>query len=157
MQNILPQYQIHEKTMALIPAKHIDYATIAIEQDQKLFINQNPKQIMKQNCLDHLASFEGRRDAVTHQIGYKRKVPIAINPSRNLFTFPTHSPDNHNCHWIFYHHILKISASTKSPNHSIITFTSGEQLQVRISFYVLEKQIHRTAMCVFRFGKVVGV
>ncbi|WP_159457816.1 MULTISPECIES: competence protein ComK [Bacillaceae] len=56
------------------------------------------------------------------------------------------------CNWIFYHHILEIRAyqSRKYPEvKSIITFKNGQLLPIDVSHFVWEKQMERTATCLF--------
>ncbi|GGA65283.1 competence protein ComK [Ornithinibacillus halotolerans] len=157
MKEILSSYQVNNHTLALLPAKHTDYYTIVYEQDRTLYITQTPLEIIKFSCLYYFSSYEGRREAVVHEFGYKRKVPISIDPKQNLFTFPTYSPENYNCAWIFYHHIRNIKTATTNPmRKSIITFINEKEVEVDVSTFVLEKQMSRTAICVRRFGKMIG-
>jgi len=158
MTTILSDYMIHEATMALLPAACIDYDTIAIEKNHKRYIRKTPHQLIKTACLEHCATYEGRREAVMHHTGFKRKVPIPINPSQNLFTFPTHSPTDFKCSWIFYHHVLTIlpaPASTENVSvRTTVVFHNGQKLPLNVSHHVFEKQMERTGMCMWRFGGV---
>ncbi|WP_281243699.1 competence protein ComK [Virgibacillus subterraneus] len=105
---VLLSYQINQDTMALLPVAHADYSTIVIERNQQLFVKKTPWQLIQLSCLENCSTYEGRRAAVMYHMGIKRKVPIPINPSKNLFTFPTHSPTEFECNWIFYSHIQDI-------------------------------------------------
>ncbi|MFD1362311.1 competence protein ComK [Lentibacillus salinarum] len=158
MTTILPSYEINGATMALLPAAHIDYETTVIERNQELFIRKTPHQLISSACLENCSTYEGRRETVMHHFGFKRKVPIPINPRKNLFAFPTHSPSDFTCCWIFYKHIQAIlppSASSKNtPNQTILLFKNALQLPVDVSHYVLEKQLERTGMCMWRFGAI---
>ncbi|SFD87382.1 competence protein ComK [Lentibacillus persicus] len=156
MTTLLNNYVINEDTMALLPAAHIDYDTIAIETNQELCIRKTPHQLIRDACLNDCSTYEGRREAVMHHFGFKRKVPVPISPAQNCFVFPTHAPADFVCSWIFYSHVqnvLPASGSTKNTHgQSIIVFKNGRQLQVDVSLYVLEKQLARTGMCMWKFG-----
>lgn len=154
MNKVLTHYQINEQTLALLPAFHFDYDTIVLEVDRTLYVKMKPLQLVEQACLDGGATYEGRRGAVTYQTGAKRKVPIPICPQRNLFTFPTQSPSEFTCHWIFYTHVHAITPcrTTKKSNiKAIITFKNGQQLPMSESYYLLQRQMQRTAICILHY------
>ncbi|RKL68070.1 hypothetical protein CR203_06120 [Salipaludibacillus neizhouensis] len=43
------------------------------------------------------------------QTGVKRKVPITIYPTQDIYAFPTHSPTHFDYHWLFYTHIQSMT------------------------------------------------
>ena len=154
MKNIQLTYEVNPHTMAILPAKEIEYSAIIKEEHQILYVRQTPLQIIKAACLDGGSTYEGRRKAVTHLTGAVQKVPIPINPRRNIFAFPTHSPNAFECNWIFYHHIKSIvpSLQTSNTTQSIIQFKNQLELLMNESHYLLEKQYTRTAMCVLQYA-----
>ncbi|MEK5444734.1 MULTISPECIES: competence protein ComK [unclassified Fredinandcohnia] len=153
MKNIQLTYEVNPHTMAIRPAKEIEYSAIVKEENQTLYIRQTPLQIIKAACLEGGSTYEGRRKAVTHLTGAIQKVPIPINPRRNMFAFPTHSPTAFECNWIFYHHIKSIVPSHQSNTiQSIIHFKNQQQLLMNESYYLLEKQYTRTTMCVLQYS-----
>ena len=154
MIEIRNEYDVNQKTMALLSVAHPDYSTVVIEQHRQLFVKQTPLQIIKAACLDGGSTFEGRQKAVTHLTGSRQKVPIPINPLLNIFTFPTNSPYDFHCNWIFYHHVKSIIPSDKRKNSTtqvIISFKNDEQLQMKESHHILQKQMQRTAICILQF------
>ncbi|MBB6454557.1 competence protein ComK [Salirhabdus euzebyi] len=145
-------YNVNEKTMALIPIFHHEYDTLVLETDRQIHVKKTPLQIIKTACLHNGSSYEGRRDAIIYQTASKRKVPIPINTSNKTFAFPTHSPTQFHCTWIFYNHICHIHPNkTPKTNTSTIMFHNGEQLTLKESHYVMEKQMQRTALCILKF------
>ncbi|WP_227938687.1 competence protein ComK [Alkalihalobacillus deserti] len=150
--HVLNDYEISKDTLALIPAKHVDYYTIVIEKDQQLYVKKTTRQLIEPACLEGGASYEGRRDAVSHQIGVRNKVPIPINPREDIYAFPTHSPKQFECSWIFFHHIKSIKPHQKASNQSIVTFKNDQHLSINVSFSTLERQMHRTSFCIVRFS-----
>ncbi|WP_420818828.1 competence protein ComK [Paraliobacillus sediminis] len=88
-----------------------------------------------------------------YQTGVKRKVPIPINLMKNIHAFPTQSPSQFECKWIFYNHVLLIKPNhSNSTYKSIITFKNLQELPMYETYYVLEKQMHRTAISMYAFA-----
>ena len=154
MNTILNYYEVNQNTMALLPIAHLDYSTIILEKERKFYAKLTPLQLIKAACLEGGASYEGRRKAVTHLTGAIQKVPIPINPRRDIFAFPTHSPTAFECNWIFYHHIKSIvpSQNTNNTTRSIIQFKNHQELPMTESHYLLQKQYTRTAMCILQYA-----
>ncbi|MDL4841733.1 competence protein ComK [Aquibacillus rhizosphaerae] len=155
MSEIVSNYHVNEHTMALLPATNFEYDTKVLESNRQLFVKKTPIHLIKSACLNGCSTYDGRRSAVTYQTGAQRKVPIPISPSKNLFTFPTCSPNEFNCHWIFYNHVHSIipyHASHKSVVKSMIIFKNGQKLAMTESYYLLEKQMQRTAVCILQYA-----
>lgn len=152
MITIQNEYDINSDTMALISIAHIDYATIVHEGHRRLYVKKTPLQLIQAACLKGGASYEGRRKAVTYLTGAIQKVPIPINPRRNIFAFPTHSPTAFECNWIFYHHIQSIIPTRQAKTKSIILFKNQLELPMNESHYLLQKQYTRTAMCFLQYA-----
>ncbi|MFD1850946.1 competence protein ComK [Oceanobacillus bengalensis] len=157
MCNIQSRYSINHKTMILLPVKHTDYDTIVVEQDRHLFVQQTTTQLIRTACLDNCSTYEGTRTAVMHKTGFKRKVPIPINRSKRIYTFPTHSTNRNflSC-WVFYQHVEHIRnnpfAKTSNPS-AIITFNNMAELKLEaISSYALKQQMRRTFACIREFS-----
>lgn len=113
------------QTMALIPIAQANFQCLVLEQDQELLVDQPPLQLIQQACLKHYATYEGRKKAITKQHGFKRKVPIPIDPKQGIYAFPTHTPTSYHCHWIFLEHILRLTPDTaneSSEAHTKIIF-----------------------------------
>lgn len=154
MINALPDYVINEKTMALLSVAHFDYSTIVLETDRQYFVRKTPNQLIASGCLVGGASYEGRRAAVMHQTDWKKKVPIPINLSKNIFSFPTQSLKSFSCHWLFYHHIQSLEIFHSPKAQSIITFKNHTQLPLQESYHILNQQIQRTAICILKFASL---
>lgn len=148
MINILPHYSIHSNTMALLPANRMNYYTIVKEPDREIYVKQTPIELIREACLERFTTYDGVREAVQHNTGFKRKVPIPINPHLNLYFFPTHATNHFDCCWISYYHVLRIVKSLTNHPSSTILFKSGESLHLGVSPYVLKKQMERTLECV---------
>jgi competence protein ComK len=132
--------------MALVPTRNTDYYTIVHELQQTIYVKKTPFEIIQSACLQNYSSYAGRRDAVIHHTGYTRKVPIPIDFERSIIAFPTLSPTNFDCVWIFYRHIERFTSIQKNKG-TFITFRNDMELSVGVSCLVLEKQVYRTVRC----------
>ncbi|MEH7380460.1 competence protein ComK [Bacillus sp. JJ1533] len=154
MKTIQPFYEVNPQTMAILPAREIEYSAIVKEVHNIIYVRQTPLQIIKAACLEGGSTYEGRRKAVTYLTGAVQKVPIPINPRRNLFAFPTHSPTAFECTWIFHHHVKTIrpSGNNNPTTQSIIHFKNYDELPMNESPYILQKQFTRTGMCILHYS-----
>lgn len=136
-------YVAHEQTLAILPKRHIDYQSSVIEMERTLFVRETPFETIKHSCMKHWASYEGRRAATLAHTNYRQRVPIAIEPSRKIFAFPTHSPTRFECCWLFHHPYIRIG---NRDNGSFIQLKNGEKLELDISLHTLREQIQRTTL-----------
>ena len=160
MNKILKDYSINPQTAALLPAKQIDYETIVFEQDRQIAVSKTAHQLIKEACLDYFSTYEGRRKAVMHHTNFKRKVPIPISMGHNICTFPTHSTTDIECIWIFSNHVQSIKRISTRKNiyaQSMITFKSGQQLPLNVSYHILDKQMRRATMCMVQYANIAGI
>ncbi|WP_449537863.1 competence protein ComK [Ferdinandcohnia sp. Marseille-Q9671] len=153
MSEIQTVYEVTPQTMAILPTANLEYSAIVIEEHQTIYVKQTPLQIIKAACLEGGASYEGRRKAVTHLTGAIQKVPLPINPRRNIFAFPTHSPTAFECSWIFQYHVKAIVPAiiTNPTSQSSIILKNNQTLSMGESHYTLLKQYQRTAMCMLQY------
>ncbi|QOY35297.1 competence protein ComK [Anaerobacillus isosaccharinicus] len=151
---VLTTYHVSKNTLALLSVAHPDYSTVALEPNGEFYIRDTPLQILKKACLIGGSNYDGRKAAVMYLLGARQKLPIPINPYEHIYAFPTHSPIQFECSWIFYNHVRKIS-----PYHSkqsIITFKNSHQLKLPVSYYTIEKQMQRTAQCIVHFSLLIS-
>ncbi|MBB5174544.1 competence protein ComK [Texcoconibacillus texcoconensis] len=149
---VLESYVINKETMALLPAREIDYDTIVIEKHQKLFVKETPINIIETACKEAASTYEGRRIATTERTGIQKRVPIPINRFENIYAFPTHSPTNFECKWIFLSHIRSSEPHVKSTKQTSLTFHNNHEITLPVSPTTIERQIHRTAYCAVCFS-----
>ncbi|WP_163538998.1 competence protein ComK [Gracilibacillus sp. YIM 98692] len=154
---MISSYQITHQTLAILPAYEMEFQAKVIEFDQEILIQQTPLDIIKQNCKDGGSTYEGRKQAVYHHLNFKQKTPIPIHPIHYIYAFPTKSPTDHDCVWLFFYNIKKVTpASPESNEHAqtMILFHSGQQLALTESPYTIQKQYDRTGMCTVVFGSM---
>jgi competence protein ComK len=103
------------------------------------------------NLLYVVALLFSRKHEIRPRASQKSKVPIPISPRENIYAFPTHSPDNFECIWVFYHHVKSIKKDPNIPKQTIITFKNTFQLTLNVSYRSIEKQMQRTSQCIVGF------
>lgn len=151
-EQVLENYEINEKTMAVLSAAHTDYYSIILEGSRKLYVKKTPMELIKTACLEGGAGYNGRRASVTYRTGIQRKVPIPINEVKNIYAFPTQSPSQFGCHWIFPSHIRNLAIDPYTKNGCLVIFKNNKIISIDVSIKSMEKQIHRTSHCVCVFS-----
>lgn len=151
---IVSTYSITTKTMALLPARKVEYDTVVIEEANTIHVRQTPLGIIRQTCYDKWFTYEGRRQAVIYHTNFKKKVPIPICPVKQIYFFPTHSVHHFDNHWISYTQIANIRRFPEKTTTSIITFNNGYELIIPVSLYSLQNQMDRTFECMYRMGTI---
>ncbi|AXF56307.1 competence protein ComK [Salicibibacter kimchii] len=142
-------YRVSAKTMAILPGAQ---GSVIYEREQTVVhCRERPLRIIRRSCLDGGASLEGRLEAVRHKTKLARKLPIPINVEENWFAFPTSGLRDHECCWVFYHHIDTVIAS--HGGFCNIYFHDQQMISVKKSLYTLHRQIQRTGwvMSLFLF------
>lgn len=146
MIKVLDDYSINKKTAAIKPAYEIEYESVIIEGSTTFYVKKHPFKLIKENCLKNGSSYNGRRKSIIYLTGFSRCVPIPINPRKDIFAFPTHSPKNDNCSWIFFHHIKRI-LKTDDKNQSIVCLKNKQNLTIDSSYHTLFNQKFRIFVC----------
>lgn len=151
---ILDHYEVNKNTMALLSVAHPDFDSIALEPRFELSIRKPPLPLIKHACLEGGSSYEGRRAAVIYQTGVKHKVPIPINPLEQICAFPTHSPKEFECAWIFPNHVRQVTPYIlhNQPHQTKIIFQNLTHIILPVSYYTIEKQIQRSSYTMIRFS-----
>jgi competence protein ComK len=143
-------YEISKETMAIFWLAHESLNSKIIDLSGEYTSRQTPNELIRTACLDGGSTYEGRKKAVVYHTGIGQKIPIPISIVLNLYAFPTHSPSQLENVWIFYHHVKDI---VKVQDRSMVVFKNNTKLELDISFFVLKKQMERTAYCQFRFSQ----
>lgn len=136
-------YAISEQTEAIIPARHMDYQSIIYERDRWIYVNQRPLSIIKAACIKGGATYEGRMIAMQQLLQIRQKLPVPIQPHRHIYAFPTESPRNFNCQWIFPNHIQAIIEEDVGVT---LLFTHA-RLHLNLSLHTLKRQLNYTTRC----------
>jgi competence protein ComK len=141
----IEEYEINSSTMFLQP---MDYGskvyTQVFEEDEQFVSPFKPMDIIKKSCDYFGCDYESRKRGTRLLIGYTRKIPIAIEPTNQIFFFPTTSPNRPECIWISHGHVEKYQRV--APQQTLITFRNKQSYILPVSFSTIEGQILRTAL-----------
>jgi competence protein ComK len=144
-------YEISPSTMAITFNAHAIYQTKIYDVHGVFCCSRKGMNLMEEGCLQGGSTYDGRKKAVTYLKRFIQCTPIPVIPNEGVFAFPTCSPTNWNCTWIFYRHIKQFA---RDGEQTIVTFHNGATLTVDVSYYTFEKQIQRTESCVVLFSPV---
>lgn len=114
-----------------------------------IFVKAPPFNVLQGGCLDGGSDYDGRRNYTLLSFDYEKKTPVGVMPYQKIYAFPTESPENHSCVWIFLAHYK--SAKKISKKKTEITFQNDTKLVVPISKEALLKQVQRTSHCANQF------
>src|SRR5690625_4261249 len=112
-------YRINPATQLLMKVDDGKYRTKIIELDNIIHIDQDPLEIIDENCTSSGASLEGRSATVRRILNSNTNLPIPVHVHEGVYLFPTISTSNDNCIWISYFHIF---SHEPLGNKSLITF-----------------------------------
>jgi competence protein ComK len=143
-------YIVNPKTVAILSHFDIQNQTKVIDEDGEFYMGKKPIQLIKDSCLEYRSTYEGRRKAVMHHMNFTQKVPIPINPRDKIYVFPTHAPDQFECMWIVYNNVKRVVSNSKGG--PLIIFKNGQTIEAGVSIYTLQRQMERTAHCMFCFS-----
>ena len=147
MKEIVTSYKANGKTKLVRPAYQIEYQSIVLEGNREIYVKMTPLEIIKLAAIQGGAEYNGRRTSMAYLTGIHKKIPIPISESKNIYAFPTCSPNHPDCIWIFFHHIDDIKPATGT-YRSIIQFKDGLEMKMKESLHILEKQRYRTWLCI---------
>ncbi|KAB7662872.1 competence protein ComK [Bacillus sp. B1-b2] len=146
MSEILNSYKVNTSTKLVSPAYQIDYQSIVLEGKNEYLVKKTPLEIIKEATIQGGSEYKGRRTSMTYLTGIHKKIPIPISESKDIYAFPTCSPNNPDCIWVFVHHVEDIMPS-KGAHPSIILFNDGVEKHMKESQHILKKQLYRTWLC----------
>ncbi|SFM25691.1 competence protein ComK [Gracilibacillus orientalis] len=146
-------YRITTETLAILSMYDMKYQSKIIEMTNDVFVKEPPFTIIKTNCLFGGSSYNGRMEAVKYYLDFQQKIPVPIYPTERIYAFPTKSPNDISCIWLFWHAIQSIQTNPYGTqahlvNNETITITLAE------SQYSIQKQYERTGMCMVIFNRL---
>ncbi|MCG7344041.1 competence protein ComK [Sporosarcina sp. ACRSL] len=123
------------RALALRPVFSGTYLSEIITTHGVYYSRTSPVELLKQACLRHHSSKEGRKDAAKKLLNYHKKPPFLI--SDDVGVFPTVSSDNPECIYIFSH-FFKAEKVGKAKTK--ITFSNKTVITVPVSHYTVMQQ-----------------
>ncbi|EUJ33642.1 competence transcription factor [Listeria floridensis FSL S10-1187] len=145
-------YEVNPRTMIILPYRVGGslYSEV-LELGSHSISKFTPFELIKTSCKYFGANYDGRREGTRHLIGITHKPPIIIDPISFTYVFPTTSPLNPHCVWVFPQHIKDYRAADN--NRTYIQFTNSESVILDLSLSSFNNQIARTSMLHMKFSQ----
>ncbi|WP_233144133.1 competence protein ComK [Lottiidibacillus patelloidae] len=142
---------ITTQTLYLEKVNHPDHLTKIknANENEAVFSKNSWKKLMDEACIISGSTYEGRRKAIQKTFQYIQRTVIPVFPEHGVVAVPTHSPDNDENIWLFFHHVLNIIEIDK--NSVEVIFSNGEKKRINVSYESLDKQLMRAARVANRF------
>ncbi|WP_342528435.1 competence protein ComK [Chryseomicrobium sp. FSL W7-1435] len=114
------------------------FKSVIFTKDGVVYSKLKPVEVMEELCVRNGASYRGREEAtrVLSNRQFNKKVPVLI-AAPNVAAFPTCSPQQLDCIWLFNH---RMSFDKQSETITRVTFPTEESILVQASLNSLEKQ-----------------
>lgn len=136
----MTNYEINRETLAIIP---IDENTSkVIEMEREFIVYNNIMSIIDNSCRYFGSSYNGRFLGTKRLMGISHKSPIIIEETSKMIFFPTTSPRIGKCAWISLNNIKDYK---KNYGNTIIYFSCGKDLELEISYGIIDNQILRAS------------
>lgn len=139
-------YELTPLTLALLVEDNDDgsYITCVQEMNTKYYTTASPTKIIKYACEYFGSSFKGRTEGTTKVCQIAYKVPIVVDPTSDMYFFPTASPQNKQCAWIAHSHI-ESHRPINNTKACEIEFINGQKITLDVSYGQIVNQILRTS------------
>lgn len=138
---IIDTYITNTNTYMLLPVRAIDYYSIVLEKESIYYVKQTPLEIIRRSCLKlGLTTYEARRKVIAEEYSLRYKTPIVLSQLEEIFAFPTMSPVNQECCWIFQHKDIIIG---EAANKGALFINWEKQINLDISHHTLKTQFER--------------
>ncbi|WP_462408929.1 competence protein ComK [Neobacillus sp. Marseille-QA0830] len=144
MKHQIQDYEINSCTMFLFPVEYGSKIFSQIAEVEDEYVSPiKPLDIVKRSCDYFGVDYESRKKGTRQLIGYSRKIPIVIEPSNQIFFFPTTSPNRPECIWISHEYVENYRRI--GPHETLITFRNKSSHLFPVSFSTIEGQMLRTS------------
>lgn len=142
-------YLIDVRTLAVKSFYTDGYKSKIITTHGIYYSKLTPQNLLDKACLHYFSTMKGRINAAVALLNFDKKSPFLIAPNE-VGVFPTASPKNANCVWIFNH---RFTVKEVEKGKSIVTFMDGTAITVAASRHTVSKQHERlhTLLSISRF------
>ncbi|HHY74484.1 MAG TPA: competence protein [Bacillus bacterium] len=147
---VLSDFEVNPYTMAIVGEKVSKEQTVysrVLEVENEFLVKMKPTMVMDKSCKYFGSSLKGRQEGTKELTGISYKAPIAVDPSNEIYMFPTNSPYKDTCVWLSHSYIQDYQSA--GPEKTIVTFTNNKTIILNISKGSFENQLNRTAQ--YRF------
>lgn len=139
------EYEINPCTMFLKPFEYGSKIFTKIYEIEDEFLSpMKPIEIIKNSCHYFGCDYESRKRGTRQLTGFKRKIPIVIEPTNSLFFFPTTSPSREECIWIAHDHVENFQHINR--DQTLILFQNKQSHLMPVSLSTIRTQMGRTSL-----------
>lgn len=147
---VISDFEVNPYTMAIVGEKISKDQPVfsrIFEVEKEFLVKMKPTVVMDKSCKYFGSSLKGRQEGTRELTGITYKAPIAVDPTNEIYMFPTISPYKDTCAWLSHSYILHYHSV--GPEKTIVTFTNHKTIMLDISKGSFENQLNRTAQ--YRF------
>ncbi len=120
-------------------------------KDGVLYSRNSPIELIDKACMLFASTYEGRVRATRHNLKQYKKTTLLISED-GLAAYPTKSPAQFDCIWIFNHfYRLEALSSTKT---QIIYDQFGVSKELNVSMHTLVKQRTRLLEMIYFYSSI---
>ena len=142
------EYEINASTLVILPIE--EEKCRVYEYDRDFIVKRKSTKIINDSCMFFGSSLNGRQYGTKKLINVAVKAPIIIEESKKIIFFPTTSPRQDNCTWISFNNLVKYE---KNEDKTILTFKNNKQIELDLSYNIVDNQIVRCIKLVKAFIK----
>lgn len=143
-------FEITPNTKAIYSCDTGYYRSKILEAKEEVCSVRYPITLLDDSCLSHGSSLEGREKAVRKILRTKSKLPIPVNPDKGIYMLPTLSKRNRDCVWLSYY---LIDNYYQVDDRTLVTFTDGTYIYVKVSEASLDLQFKRTSQVIAQLNR----
>lgn len=143
-------YEINRGTLIIIPVT--DKISQVIEENDQFLVRKSTTKIIDDSCKYFGSSYLGRKEGTKKLIGVNYKAPIIVCETGGIIFFPTSSPRFDHCFWISLNNVKDYLKN--KDNKGIISFKNGKEIELDLSYFILENQIYRATMLESKLKKL---
>lgn len=145
----MQSYEINPKTMALL-YNEATLGSIIIETDRIIYCVLTPNQIIKRSCILLGISYEMRRESIRRILKKSQMLPVIMDSYEKIIVFPTSSPRNEKCEWLFFNHIIDNHPNKYNKKYTIVTFSNGISQKILAASSVIDRQLSLCGLIIAR-------
>jgi competence protein ComK len=128
---------IDKSVLLIAPSNESDCRTKIITKNGVVYSSFSALSLIDKACMLFASTYEGRVKATRHNLHQHKKTPILISED-GVAAYPTKSPDNPECVWIFNQ---EYRMESLAPAKTLLIYDQYKlSIEVNVSMHTLQKQ-----------------
>lgn len=140
--NILADYTINEKTV-LLTGEYDPFGNLCtrvIEGEKTFLVKMKPIALIDKTLLQQGCNLKGALESSRFLLGPIKMVPIKVNPTLDIWLFPSKSYKMDNCVWFALSHIQKAKAIGLRKTDVALSFGHHITIEMKESSFAMKRQ-----------------